>query len=710
MKVENLCIHCMREKAQPGGRCEHCGYLPEEHSIPSHHLEPFVILAGKYLVGSALGEDGFGITYIGMDLNLEMRVAIKEYYPNGCAIRDLSGNSTVQSYAGSQGEFFEKGREKFINEAKTLAKCIQLPGIVTVRDFFKENKTAYIVMEYLDGKTLKEYLKERGGKISVEETLQMMEPVIRSLAEVHKMNLIHRDISPDNIMILKNGTVKVLDFGGARNFDAAGGKSLSIMLKPGYAPEEQYRTHGEQGPWTDVYALCATMYRCITGKIPPEALERTYQDTLEPLSSLQISVPANVEYALTCGLSVYRNGRFQNMEELYGILYGNDKVEVTPEPKPPAGDSVPVPSQPIPEDRNKILKLMIAIVSGILLALILLIAAKTVLGDRKNTNEKAQTESTDIETELAENQTESSVQDNIEEEVQTEADVLETEASERQTEPGTLPEVQVAAVKTIDMGYVEGVLDSYNTGAEFSIYVYDLQTDEDSGTANNQQPLPASALITLPILYTAADLMDRGYLSMEDTRKFKYTYENGRGTLTASQNGKKVTIRELLESMLLYSDNNAINTMIDTLTMDTINDTCQEAGFTSVDIQKKIATNKSSKENYISARDVAMIVKELYNNRFSSIDREYLLQYMRISDKSGRDGIFRAETLYNNGQYCSQNGIIPNTTGGRYNEMGIVFADGQEYIIAALANGGDATRSPSAISNASSYIHDCMKN
>ena len=331
MKIENLCINCMKEKASPEGRCEHCGYDPAEDTIPPHHLSPFVILEGKYLVGKSIGEGGFGITYIGRDLNLEMRVAIKEYYPNGFAIRDTSGNScTVQSYSGEAQTFFETGREKFINEAKILAKCIDFPEIVTVKDFFKENHTAYIVMEFLEGQTLKAYLKERGGRIPVTETLNMMKPLIRSLGQVHKMNLIHRDISPDNIMITTNYEVKILDFGGARDFGSARGRSMSIMLKPGYAPEEQYRTHGEQGPWTDVYALCATMYRCITGQIPPESMERTYQDQLRPVTDFQPDCPREVNFAICKGLNVYKDDRWQSMEELYDCLY-NGRANVQQE-------------------------------------------------------------------------------------------------------------------------------------------------------------------------------------------------------------------------------------------------------------------------------------------------------------------------------------------------------------------------------------------
>ena len=328
MKIENICINCMKEKASHGTKCEYCGFDLTTAVIPAHHLKPFSILAGKYLVGRAIGEGGFGITYIGMDLNLEMRVAIKEYYPNGSAVRDINGEgATVQSQSRESRALYENGREKFINEAKTLAKCVDFPEIVTVKDFFKENNTAYIVMEYIDGKTLRTYLNEKGSRISVNETINMMKPLICSLGKVHKMNLIHRDISPDNIMICKDGSIKILDFGGARDFVANGDKSLSVMMKPGYTPEEQYRTGKEQGPWTDVYALCATMYRCITGQIPQAAWERVSKDNLKPITELQPNCSGEVAYVIQKGLSVYKKDRWQSMEELYDRLYKEDVVE-----------------------------------------------------------------------------------------------------------------------------------------------------------------------------------------------------------------------------------------------------------------------------------------------------------------------------------------------------------------------------------------------
>ena len=321
----------MQERRSPDGICEFCGFDVRTFELPRHHMRPFTILAGKYLIGNAIGEGGFGITYIGMDLNLEVKVAIKEYYPQGAAVRDCRTNdSTVWSYSKSTQVFFEEGREKFINEAKTIAKFRNVPEIVGVIDFFRENQTAYIVMEYLDGQTLKQYLKVKGGKIPADELLRMMKPLIASLGKLHAQGLIHRDISPDNIMIMKDGSIKILDFGGARDFVSQNGKSMSVLVKHGYAPEEQYRSRGDQGPWTDVYALCATMYRCITGKIPPEALDRLYEDELKPISSFGVNCPKYVEQAISKGLSVRKDGRYQSMEELYDALYKEQKKPEKP--------------------------------------------------------------------------------------------------------------------------------------------------------------------------------------------------------------------------------------------------------------------------------------------------------------------------------------------------------------------------------------------
>ncbi len=331
MELNRLCPGCMNELTdeQMQGACPYCGYHADpSQEEPSHRLRPHTVLNDKYVIGKVLGEGGFGITYLGYDLTLEMKIAIKEYYPAGYVTREVQNGNTVTTFSGEKAEFYQNGKEKFIHEARTLAKFSTLPGIVSVRDYFEANNTSYIIMEYLDGDTLKSYLRKCGGRMPLPTVLDMMQPVIRSLEEVHKQGLIHRDISPDNIMILKNGSMKLLDFGAAR---AVAGpeadKSLSVMLKPGYAPEEQYRTHGNQGPWTDLYAISATIYKCLTGKTPLEAMERMRNDALVPPRNYGVMMPPWQEAALMKGLALYAENRFHTLDEFYNAFYLNQYSE-----------------------------------------------------------------------------------------------------------------------------------------------------------------------------------------------------------------------------------------------------------------------------------------------------------------------------------------------------------------------------------------------
>jgi serine/threonine protein kinase len=359
---------CFTKNDPPVKVCPVCGFDESEADESVHKLPLRTILHGKYLLGNLLGEGGFGITYLGWDLNLDLKVAVKEYYPTGYVYRETT--TTVHPFTGSQGEHFLKGREKFIKEAKSLAKFFNLPGIVLVKDYFEENGTAYIVMEFIDGLTLKSYLAKSGENFPSTQLFDLMKPVMSSLAEVHKTGLIHRDISPDNIMINTEGRLKLLDFGAARDYTDSGNKSQSVLIKPGYAPEEQYRAKGKQGPWTDVYALCATMYKCITGVTPDEAIERVRGDEVEPPSKLGVAIAPNQEEALMKGLSVYSEDRYQTVQELYDSLYtviaeivsapasatapsliSDAKLDTKPEPKPKQKPVREPKSKPIREPK-----------------------------------------------------------------------------------------------------------------------------------------------------------------------------------------------------------------------------------------------------------------------------------------------------------------------------------------------------------------------
>lgn len=310
------CPKCFHEVESGSEVCPFCGgNLNAE--CPPHHIRPGTLLNGKYIVGQAIGEGGFGITYLGKDTVLEMKVAIKEFYPAGITSRDHSLTNQVSMSTAHTGLDAEKEMARFLDEARTLAKFSSEQGVVNVLNFFQENGTAYIVMEYVSGITLKEYL-HRKGTMSPNVIFKAMDPIFVSLAKIHAQGLIHRDISPDNIMIQKDGRFKLLDFGAARSVSED--RSMSVILKRGYAPEEQYRAKGHQGPWTDVYALCGTIYRAITGIVPEESLERLYNDELKKPSELGVIIDSQLEEALMKGLAVHAEDRIQSIPELRKLL------------------------------------------------------------------------------------------------------------------------------------------------------------------------------------------------------------------------------------------------------------------------------------------------------------------------------------------------------------------------------------------------------
>jgi serine/threonine protein kinase len=259
---------------------------------------------------------GFGIVYIAWDSNLDIRVAIKEFLAKEYAARSPN-HVSITPYTGSAHEDFSLGVGKFLDEAKALARFQDHPGIVTVHESFRANNTAYMVMQYLDGMTLKEYLKRQPGeKIAFALAVKTMTPVMDALREVHNAGFVHRDISPDNIFLTNQKQVKLLDFGSARYAIGEHSKSLTSVLKHGYAPVEQYSTKGNQGPWSDVYAVCATLYRCVTGFVPPDAMDRVQGDSIRSPKQLGIDMPAGGEWALMKGLSLKAADRFENIQQL----------------------------------------------------------------------------------------------------------------------------------------------------------------------------------------------------------------------------------------------------------------------------------------------------------------------------------------------------------------------------------------------------------
>lgn len=284
-----------------------------------HQLKEGTILDDRYVIQQVLGEGGFGITYAGINQRINVKVAIKEFFCRDYMERDCRESDQIQLIRESDRKILEQEKSKFLKEARIVGDFVDEAGVVDVTDYFEANGTAYIVMGYLDGVTLKEYVKGN-GKFQPEEIFRMMVPLMETLGKIHSCGVIHRDISPDNIMMLRDKTLRLMDFGAARDFSSAVEKSYSIILKGGYTPREQYDSKGEQGPWTDVYALSATLYSCITGVAPDDALQRILHDELRTPSDLGILIDKNLEEILMRGLRLVPEERYQSMSEMMAAI------------------------------------------------------------------------------------------------------------------------------------------------------------------------------------------------------------------------------------------------------------------------------------------------------------------------------------------------------------------------------------------------------
>lgn len=319
MDPERLCISCMTEKRDKDEVCPVCGFDPSSYAPLPHQLPPLTILNGRYLLGKALGEGGFGITYIAMDLVKEQRVAVKELYISGLLTRAEDMRVMIADTEKNARAYYDECKDKFLQEANILRQLEDKQGIVDIYDFFQENDTAYIVMEYLDGMDLSTYLKERGGRISFQEAFDMLRPIMHSLMSMHRIGIFHRDITPDNIRCLSNGTMKVMDLGSAKyNFSER--RSQIVLVKPGYAPPEQYTSGFKVGPWMDVYAIAATFYRCVAGEKPKESILRADDNDITPPTVLGARLSRSQEKVLLKGLAIHPEDRYQDMREFYYAL------------------------------------------------------------------------------------------------------------------------------------------------------------------------------------------------------------------------------------------------------------------------------------------------------------------------------------------------------------------------------------------------------
>lgn len=323
MKIR--CLNCMREYDDGESCCPYCGFVPGTPPNELYHLHPGVELAGRYVIGTVIAYGGFGIIYRTWDKKLEVMVAVKEYFPANYVNRNPGEKEIFVYTSKKQGEF-QQGLESFLEEARNTSKFSSYPNIVNVYDYFRENGTAYMVMEYMDGVSLKEYTKRMGGKIPWKQAVAVLASICDVLKVVHEAGILHRDISPDNIMICRDGTVKLFDFGAARFLDTEKEADRTIILKIGFAPPEQYRKRSKQGPWTDIYALGATLYREVTGVVPEESENRQTSvlrkepDPLVSPEKLNPELPTYLVRAIVKAMAIRPELRFKNVMQFKAAI------------------------------------------------------------------------------------------------------------------------------------------------------------------------------------------------------------------------------------------------------------------------------------------------------------------------------------------------------------------------------------------------------
>lgn len=319
-----LCESCFSEISEKP--CPFCGY-GGEISDDTAALPAGTLLNKNIIVGKTMGKGGFGITYLCYDTKKDKKIAVKEYFPNGTVYRSRNGG-IVSAIDESCEELFKKGAENFYREAKTISGFRKDGGIVSVYDLFHENGTVYIAMEYLDGITLKKYIKEH-GVISENQAVFLFDKLAATLDIIHSGKILHRDISSDNIMICNNGEIKLIDFGAARRFDSDAPSNYTVILKPGYTPIEQYTKKGKQGEWTDIYSLGVSVYYALTESVIADPYERLDND--ENFEKNRFGITKCLWELIRKCTMITPSERYKNASELKKAVSEAAK-QITPQP------------------------------------------------------------------------------------------------------------------------------------------------------------------------------------------------------------------------------------------------------------------------------------------------------------------------------------------------------------------------------------------
>ena len=385
------CYGCMRELDAPGAVCPHCGFdnTSDPGKQPGHMLACGTLLNGRYAVGRFLGQGGFGITYLGFDSWLDVPVCIKEYYPEGGAVRTMPHSGAVHWGSDENAQRLRDCCQSFVSEAQKAGRLQELKHVAGVRAAFYENETAYIILDYVEGETLGDRLVRTQKVLGEAECTALMAPVMQELEQAHGQGIIHRDIKPDNLMYTPAGELVLLNMGAAKDLVTSGqytsGTTAVRAVSQGFSPMEQYRAKGTIGPWTDVYAMCATIYYCTTGTVLPTPMERIKGEKVD-YSGLTAPFAAVLEK----GLAVRPEDRCRSMHALLEELTATAGMAL-PEPpqtntettqahtEPPRPNTEPQAAKaesaaPVPEKKKS------AFHPAMILAAILLVASGFLLG------------------------------------------------------------------------------------------------------------------------------------------------------------------------------------------------------------------------------------------------------------------------------------------------------------------------------------------
>lgn len=388
----NRCYNCLEAlRDRNADSCPYChAPLKQIEWDAKRYLKPGTILQNKFFVGNAIGKGGFGNTYMGWNEVLQCKVAIKEYFPTNLTARGDDGVTVTITSSDTQG-YFRAGLEQFLEEARNVASLQDVKGVVQIYNFFEENGTGYIIMEFLEGMDVKQILHERGNRADYDWSRRVILTVLYTLREIHKRGILHRDIAPDNIFVTNEGVIKLIDFGAAKSAAAGEERQRAIVLKAGYAPIEQYTRTMEQGPYTDLYAVAALFYRMLTGKKPPAATDRMRLDRMESLKAKGVEVPESAEMAITMCLYIDPEYRLQSADEFMEALDGKDFVPVyEPEWILPQEEEAPQTTLQKIRDLSGIKKA--GIIGGIVAVIVLCVVIGTVVQKSHKSDQYVETD------------------------------------------------------------------------------------------------------------------------------------------------------------------------------------------------------------------------------------------------------------------------------------------------------------------------------